>query len=105
MTDFASALRGMGPANFLYADGDMLFAHGHRRVHDDGAIRPPGLCSLVRHCPAENPVFQSAGVTVRAADQHVLLFASVPLTSEGWIPLAEGEVVAVRGAEILFASR
>lgn len=31
---FASDARTLGPANFLYTDGDALFAHGHRRKHD-----------------------------------------------------------------------
>jgi Predicted glutamine amidotransferase len=29
---FAARLRPIGPANFLYADGDVLFAHSHRRI-------------------------------------------------------------------------
>lgn len=62
--DFAAELRPLGPANFLYADGDVLFAHGHRRRHSDDTVRSPGLCFLHRHCPAEDPVFRAAGVKV-----------------------------------------
>ncbi len=29
---FAADLRDLGPANFLYADGDVLFAHSHKRI-------------------------------------------------------------------------
>ncbi|MFI5302392.1 MAG: class II glutamine amidotransferase, partial [Polyangiales bacterium] len=36
---FAAELRPLGPANFLYTDGDAIFAHGHRRRHGDGSIR------------------------------------------------------------------
>ena len=39
---FAAEMRELGPANFLYADGDLLFAHGHRRIQADGKIAPPG---------------------------------------------------------------
>ncbi|HEY0887549.1 MAG TPA: class II glutamine amidotransferase, partial [Ramlibacter sp.] len=45
--DFAAGLRRLGPANFLYSDGDALFAHGHRRIQPAlGRIEPPGLWTL-----------------------------------------------------------
>lgn len=82
---FASALRSLGPANFLYSDGEALFIHGHRRRPRAAAPAvPPGLHLLRRSCLPR---------------QEVVLAASVPLTGEpGWEPLDEGElVVAVRG--------
>ena len=85
---FANDLRTLGPANFLYSDGDAIFAHGHRRKHDAGAIEPPGLHVLCRRC-------------VEAAEQEVVLLASVPLTDERWRPLVEGEVIAVRDGRIV----
>lgn len=33
VTAFAEELGKLGPANFLYADGELLFAHGHRRLN------------------------------------------------------------------------
>lgn len=33
---FAADLRAIEPANFLYADGDALFAHGHKRLQGGG---------------------------------------------------------------------
>jgi glutamine amidotransferase len=85
---FAAALRALGPANFLYADGDALFVHGHRR--SPGAGKPaiaPGLHILQRNC---------------APGQRVVLAASVPLTGEpGWQPLREGELVAAQGGDIV----
>lgn len=85
---FAASLRSLGPANFLYADGDALFVHAHRRVPAaGGAPRPPGLHLLQRRC---------------APDQSVVLAASVPLTDErGWEALREGELVAVQGGAIV----
>jgi len=85
---FASTLRTLGPANFLYADGEVLFLHAHRRSPGGGrAPVPPGLHVLQRSC---------------APEQHVLLAASVALTDEpGWRPLREGELLAVRGGEII----
>lgn len=88
VVEFAAAIRPLGPANFLYADGDALFLHGHRRLQGDGAApRPPGLRVLCRHC---------------APEQQVVLAASVPLTKElGWRALAEGEVVVAQRGRIV----
>lgn len=98
---FATELRGLGPANFLYCDGDALFAHADRRRHDDGTIRPPGLWRLTRRCAAGGEL-STAGLRIEAhgAEQDVVLVASVPLTTEGWVPLARGEIVAARLGQI-----
>lgn len=91
---FAAALRELGPANFLYCDGDAMFAHGDRRHHCDGTIRPPGLWRLQRHCPTGGEMdADGLRIEARSNEQDVVLFASVPLTDEGWIPLSRGEVL------------
>ena len=101
---FASDLRAMGPANFLYSDGDILFAHGHRRKHaDTGRVEAPGLVLLQRQCQDDQHGFVTSGLAIRDNHQLVTLFASVPLTSEHWEPLAEGELVAVACGQ--FAAR
>ena len=92
---FAAELRTLGPANFLYSDGEVLFAHGHRRKHaDTRRVEAPGLVSIHRQCQADEERFASSGVTISGDHQLVTLFASVPLTNEQWEPLAEGELVA-----------
>lgn len=78
----AGELRALGPANFLYSDGDVLFAHAHRRRTDHGAIEPPGLHVLQR----------TAGM---------LLLASVALTNEPWVPIEEGELLAIRDGRVV----
>ena len=95
---FAARLRELGPANFLYCDGDALFAHGDRRHQEDGTIRAPGLWRLARRCPAGTGL-QADGLRMvpKEHDQEVVLLASVPLTAEGWQPLAQGELL-VAGA-------
>ena len=100
---FAADLRALGPANFLYADGDTLFAHGHKRLQPDlGRPGPPGLWMLQRHCPPEEPATaREAGVAIVQEERHALFIASVPLTDEAWQPLAEGELVAVRQGALL----
>jgi len=100
---FAADLRLFGPANFLYADGDALFAHGHRRIQPaSGRIEPPGLWTLQKHRPSEDssPEHQG-GVSISNAARSVVCVASVPLNDEAWRPLAEGELLAVRAGELL----
>ncbi|MCF8155902.1 MAG: class II glutamine amidotransferase [Rhodoferax sp.] len=94
---FAADLRELGPANFLYSDGEVLFAHAHQRHQSDDTIRAPGLWRLARHC-AEGGVFEGSGlqISARGSEQDVVLIASVPLSHENWQPLAEGAVIAVR---------
>ena len=100
---FAADLRLLGPANFLYADGDALFAHGHRRIQPArGRIEPPGLWTLQRHFPSADASPESqGGVSISDAERAVVCVASVPLNDANWRPLAEGEILAVRAGEIL----
>ena len=99
---FAQELRSLGPANFLYSDGDALFAHGHRRMQaTTSKIEPPGLVYLQRVCPhAEHPATVS-GLSIQSPDQNVALVASVPLNDEPWTALGEGEIIALRSGEIV----
>ncbi len=101
---FAERLRPLGPANFLYSDGDVLFAHAHRRTQPGrNCIEPPGLHLLTRACTAPTCPDLGAGLDIDRV-QRVLLFASIPLTTEGWIALDEGEVLAARDGVLLMSS-
>jgi predicted glutamine amidotransferase len=101
---FAAALRELGPANFVYTDGEAVFLHGHRRLHGDGLPpHSPGLHLLSRHCASSPSAWHGEGVSVAAREQQdVLLAASVPLTDEtGWRALAEGELVVALSGKVL----
>lgn len=99
---FAASIRQLGPANFVYTDGDAVFLHGHRRRQPgDGVIRPPGLHLLCRSCTARGGSFQVEGLKVDSTTQHVVLAASVPLSDEPWVALDEGEVVVLRGGLVV----
>lgn len=99
---FAADLRELGPANFLYADGEVLFAHGHRRIQSaSGRIEAPGLFLLSRQCSHANESVHAQGVSIAPGFQAVTLIASVPLSSEPWRPLTEGEVVAVAAGRLV----
>jgi glutamine amidotransferase len=102
---FAADLRALGPANFLYADGDALVAHSDRRMQRaSGQTAPPGLWSLQRRCaPADPTPDRHAGVSIENGERSALFIASVPLTDEAWQPMAEGELLAVRAGEVLMS--
>ena len=103
VAQFAADLRGLGPANFLYADAEFLFAHGHRRIHPkSGRIEPPGLFRwahsghmVEQHLPAQGPPAVPDSPQAAPVQQAVTLTASVPLGNAQWQPFAEGEVVLV----------
>jgi len=57
---FAAMARALGPANFVYADGDAVFLHGDRRNQGDGlGIRPPGLHLLELATAPTRPAFSN----------------------------------------------
>jgi predicted glutamine amidotransferase len=102
---FAAALRELGPANFLYSDGDCLFAHAHRRHQSDGSVSPPGLWRLARRCPAGGELAaEGLRIASKGGEQEVFLVASVPLTAEGWVPCAEGELLVAQNGRIAGAA-
>ena len=97
ISNFAKDLRTMGPANFLYSDGDVLFVHSHKRHQPDGTVRAPGLWTLSRHCSLGGELGLSGlNISAKDVDQEIRIFASVPLTHEAWTPLEEGVVLAAR---------
>lgn len=101
VAQFAAELRKLGPANFLYSDGNTLFAHGHRRIQLSGRIAPPGLYVLSRQCNDTEQPIHGEGVSVSPGFQEVSLVASVPLSSETWRPLGEGELLAITAGRVL----
>lgn len=98
---FAEDLRQLGLANFIYSDSDTLFVHGHRREQADGEYKSPGLYRLQRNCTIQDPFPEAAGVSVVSTDQDVVLFASVPLTREPWVPFLDGEIVVVSRGKVV----
>ena len=101
--DFAAELRALGPANFLYADGDVLFAHGHWRKPLPGSpVEAPGLWLLERYCAdSDSPSKIVNAVSIGGGGQSVVMLASVPLTDDPWRPLHNGEFVTVRDGVVV----
>ena len=69
VAEFAAELRSLGPANFLHADGDALFAHAHRRLQRTShRAEPPGLRIRQRQCALAGPApDEHDGVSVAQA--------------------------------------
>ncbi len=102
VAEVALALRAFGPANFLYADGDVLFVHADRRLqYLTGLVTAPALYRL--ECPAgrEAVLVRDSESAETITAQRVILLASVPLTHEAWTPMREGEVLVLRRGEIV----
>jgi len=57
--------------------------------------------SIQRKCQQDTIGLVASGLSIRGDNQQVTLFASVPLTNECWVRLAEGELVAARGGQIV----
>jgi glutamine amidotransferase len=103
VSGFAAQMRSRGQANFLYSDGDALFAHGHRRIQSDGTTRAPGLWWVRRTWGGDIAALPSAGVNIEdgQAEQDIVLVASVPITGETWRPFAEGELLIAREGAVV----
>ena len=103
---FCHDMSKLGSANFLYSDGDLLLAHGHRRIYEENGTfsdaRPPGLS--IRNCltcQEGEEDWQCEGLDIKLGDQKTVLLASVPLGSSGWHPLAESTVVAIHKGTVV----
>lgn len=103
---FAGEMRDLGPANFLYSDGEIVFGHGHRRTQADGSIAAPGLWCLHRECDVDAGTLAPSGVTIELGGgaQKITLLASIPLSGEPWRPLAEGEIVVVADGQLVLSA-
>jgi glutamine amidotransferase len=101
VANFAAELARLGPSNFIYSDGDLLFAHGDRRRHDSGETRPPGLYLVERETAPGDDSWLVSGVEMSGAEAPVTILASVPLTDEPWRPLNQGELLMIDNGRVI----
>lgn len=103
---FARRMVKLGPANFLWFDGQVLFVHSDRRVHEtpQGLTppQPPGLHVLRSENGSLGTDHDCAGARLKRMPDHLVLFASVPLSDAAWEPMAAGTTVAVRDGRIIY---
>ncbi len=99
---FAREIGELGPANFLYSDGDVLFVHGHERTQPDGSMRAPGLYTISVSCSYGLGHSELTRVELESDDvQKVTLVSTTPLTDADWKPMHRGQLLVVKGGEII----
>lgn len=95
----------IGIANFIYSDGRYLYAYANKRFQTDGCIRPPGMYYLCRSCERDQEALPLAGVNIeideRLTSQNIVLFASVPLSNENWIPIKPNQLIVAKDGRII----
>jgi len=101
---FASEIRQLGIANFIYSDGDAMFVHAHQRRQSDGEVRAPGLWLYEQTCPGGSEKVRGGGVKITSPEQTIIMAASVPLTEDRWEPMESGSLVALKNGEVLLRS-
>jgi glutamine amidotransferase len=91
-----------GQANFLYSDGDYLYAFANKRRQQSGRVEPPGLYYLERHCETDPDALTDATTAQTGAEQRVICFASVALTPEAWVALEPDQLIVARHGRIVW---
>jgi len=102
----ATRLTTLGPSNFLYSDGEYLYAYSHRRLQGGKPPpKPPGLHWLSRSCQVGGSEMSAEGIQIRSVpareEQKVILVASVPLTDEPWEVITEGSLLVLRNGAVV----
>ena len=102
LSNVALKMRELGSANFLYSDGEYLFAHADKRRFDsEGTFGPnqsPALHWIARRD------FKASGIDLKSQDgpnQNALLIASVPLSDDDWQGLPRGTIIAIQSGRII----
>ncbi|MEH6548040.1 MAG: class II glutamine amidotransferase [Sneathiella sp.] len=102
LASVALKMRATGSANFLYSDGDILFAHADKRRYDsEGTFGPnqsPALHWIARRD------FKASGIDLKSPNgqsQKAVLIASVPLSKDDWQGLPRGTIIAIKSGRII----
>ncbi len=102
---FCEEMKKLGSCNFLYYDGDALFAHAHKRIYEEGGElvgpKPPGLHMKKCWTCAFQREVTCTGLKIDLPDHQTVLLASVPLDKHGWEGLEEGTVLALKDGKVL----
>ena len=102
VSEFAHQIGELGPANFLYSDGDVLFVYGHVRTQPDGSIRSPGLHYICVTCDYGVGQSELSSIKLESEQlQKVTLISTMPLNDGNWQPMNEGDLLVIKGGEIV----
>lgn len=92
----------MGTANFIYHDGDYLYAFANERKQDDGRTGPPGMWYLERNWGPDTVQNFIPGIIIKGESARQFLVASVPLTTEKWLPMARNQLLVAKDGELIY---
>ncbi|MBO0750044.1 MAG: class II glutamine amidotransferase [Porphyrobacter sp.] len=100
--DFCAEMREEGSANFLFADGEILFVHAHKRRYLENGVfgesRAPGL--HMREVTGREGSWSTEGAQMEATPEHGVLVASVPLDRKKWTGLNEGTTLLIEHGRV-----
>ena len=91
----------LGTANFIYHDGDYLYAFANERQQAGGRIGPPGLWFLRRHWGPNEVQNYIPGIAISGESAEQFLVASVPLTNEMWLPMYRNQLLVAKDGELI----
>jgi glutamine amidotransferase len=91
-----------GSANILFSDAEYLYAFANKRnVEQSKGGELPGMYYLTRHCEFDPDSLRKSGFRIQSNTQDLVLFASVPLSSEDWHPLVPNQFLVARHGRII----
>jgi len=97
---FLISLADLGPLNLLFSDSDYLYAFSNKRTQKNGEVTAPGMHFLCRQCNAENER-KLSGVDINDDQQNLILFASIPLSTERWQPMKPNCLYVAQQGELI----
>ncbi|WP_196159155.1 class II glutamine amidotransferase [Reinekea sp. G2M2-21] len=97
---FLTDLSHLGPLNIIFSDSEYLYAFSNKRTQPDGVVRAPGMHYLCRYCSADSEA-KLSGVTINGHQQNLILFASVPLSNENWVPMTPNTLYVAKAGELV----
>jgi predicted glutamine amidotransferase len=93
------------PANFLYSDGEYLYADANQRMQSSGRCEPPGMYYLCRDCNCDQETQPLVGLELSGREgnprQTTVLLSSVPLSNERWLPLQDNQLIVAANGRVM----
>jgi glutamine amidotransferase len=97
---FLTELSPLGPLNVLFSEGEYLFAFSNKRTQPDGEIKSPGMHFICRKC-SESKIGNLDTSDNTSDQQQLVLFASVPLSTEHWQPMTPNKLYVATKGELI----
>lgn len=94
-----------GQANFIYSDAEYIYVYANKRRQLDGIVGAPGMYYLSRQCEHDRESLSLNGLDITGTNtdacQKLMLFASVPLSDESWLPLRSNDLMVAQSGTVI----